>query len=150
MDPRLKQEIISILNDANDMTIATVREDGYPQATTVSYVNDGLKIYFGCAANSQKAKNLARNDKVSITINLPYASWNDIRGLSLGGRAGPVSDPQEAEQAGELMFEKFPQIARYAPAELEDIVLFRVTPEVISFLDYRKGFGHTDLVNVIG
>ena len=103
MDPRLKQEIISILNDANDMTIATVREDGYPQATTVSYVNDGLKIYFGCAANSQKAKNLARNDKVSITINLPYASWNDIRGLSLGGRAEPVADPQEAGQAGQLM-----------------------------------------------
>ena len=150
MDPRLKQEIISILNDANDMTIATVREDGYPQATTVSYVNDGLKIYFGCAANSQKAKNLARNDKVSVTINLPYPSCNDIRGLSLGGRAEPVADPQEAEQAGQLMFEKFPQIARYAPAELEDIVLFRVTPEVISVLDYRKGFGHTDLVNVIG
>ena len=52
MDPELSQEIISILDDANDMTIATVREDGYPQATTVSYVNDGLKIYFGCAAAS--------------------------------------------------------------------------------------------------
>jgi len=46
------------------------------------------------------------------------------------------------------MFEKFPQIAGYAPAELEQIVLFRVTPEVISVLDYRKGFGHTDLVEV--
>jgi nitroimidazol reductase NimA-like FMN-containing flavoprotein (pyridoxamine 5'-phosphate oxidase superfamily) len=55
MDPRLKQEILSILDEANDMTIATVRKDGYPQATTVSYINDGLKIYFGCAANSQKA-----------------------------------------------------------------------------------------------
>ena len=41
MDPRLKQEILSILDDASDMTIATVRKDGYPQATTVSYVNDG-------------------------------------------------------------------------------------------------------------
>ena len=60
MDPALRQEIISILDDANDMTIATVREDGYPQATTVSYVNDGFTIYFGCAAASQKAQNLAR------------------------------------------------------------------------------------------
>ena len=60
MDPGLKKEILSILDDASDMTIATVREDGYPQATTVSYVNDGLTIYFGCAANSQKAGNLAR------------------------------------------------------------------------------------------
>ena len=138
MDPELKKEILSILVDANDMTIATVRKDGYPQATTVSYVNDGLKIYFGCAANSQKAKNLACDSKISLTVNLPYTSWNDIRGLSIGGRAERVTDPQEVGQASQLMFEKFPQIARYAPAELEDIVLFRVTPEVISVLDYRR------------
>ena len=149
MDPTLTKEIIFILDDADDMTIATVREDGYPQATTVSYVNDGLKIYFGCAAQSQKAKNLARNSKVSLTVNLPYASWKEIRGLSLGGKAERVTDPQEVEQVSQLMFEKFPQIAAYAPAELEEIVLFRVTPEIISVLDYRKGFGHTDLVNVV-
>jgi len=148
MDPALKKEILSILDDANDMTIATVREDGYPQATTVSYVNDGLNIYFGCAANSQKARNLARNSKVSLTVNLPYTSWNDIRGLSIGGRAERVTDPQEVDQATQLMFERFPQIARYAPAELEDIVLFRVTLEVVSVLDYRKGFGRSDLVKL--
>ena len=76
-DPALTEEIIAILDDANDMTIATVREDGYPQATTVSYVNDGLNIYFGCAAQSQKAKNLAGNSKVSLAVNLPYASWKE-------------------------------------------------------------------------
>lgn len=27
-------------------------------------------------------------------------------------------------------------------------MLFRVTPRVISVLDYRKGFGHTDLIKV--
>src|SRR5947209_18770970 len=98
MGPGLRQEIISVLDDADDMTIATVREDGYPQATTVSYVNDGLKIYFGCAAESQKAKNLARNGKVSLTANLPYSSWNDIRGLSIGGRAERVTDREEIDQ----------------------------------------------------
>jgi hypothetical protein len=70
MDPALTREVISILNQAHDMTIATVREDGYPQATAVSYVNDGLIIYFGCVAESQKAKNIARCDKVSLTVNL--------------------------------------------------------------------------------
>jgi nitroimidazol reductase NimA-like FMN-containing flavoprotein (pyridoxamine 5'-phosphate oxidase superfamily) len=144
MDLGLKKEIISILEDANDMTIATVRKDGYPQATTVSYVNHGLKIYFGYAASSQKAKNLARDSKISLTVNLPYSSWNDIRGLSIGGRAERVADPQELDKASQQMFEKFPQIARYAPAELEDIALFRVTPEVISVLDYRNAFGHSE------
>ena len=99
MDSVLRQEIIAILGNTNDMTIATVREDGYPQATTVSYVSDGLTIYFGCAAESQKAKNLAHNNKVSVTVNLPYSSWNDIRGLSIGGTAERVSDPQEMDQS---------------------------------------------------
>ena len=100
------------------------------------------------AAGSQKAKNLARDGRVSLTVNLPYTSWNDIRALSIGGRAERVTDPQEVAEASQLMFERFPQIARYAPAELEDIVLFRVTPKVISVLDYRKGFDHSDLVKL--
>ena len=149
MDPALTRDVISILDQANDMTIATVRKDGYPQATTVSYVNDGLTIYFGCAAKSQKAKNIARSDKVSLTVNLPYAGWDEIRGLSIGGKAAPVADRQERDRVGQLMLRKFPQIALYAPADMEQLVVFRITPEIISVLDYRKGFGHTDLVNVV-
>jgi len=148
MDPALTKEIIAILDAANDMTIATVREAGYPQATTVSYVNDGLAIYFGCAAVSQKAKNIARSNKVSLTVNLPYANWDDIRGVSIGGEAEPVTNPKEIDRVGQLMFQKFPQIARYAPTDMEELVLFRIIPEILSFLDYRKGFGHTDLVRV--
>jgi general stress protein 26 len=148
MDPALKQEIVAILEEANDLTIATVREDGYPQATTVSYVDDGLTIYFGCAAGSQKAKNIALNPNVSLTVNLPYASWKEIRGLSIGGKAALVTDPEEISQASQLMLQKFPQIAGYASTELDEIALFRITPEIVSVLDYRKGFGHTDLVKV--
>jgi general stress protein 26 len=148
MDPALEQKIVSILNEANDLTIATVREDGYPQATTVSYVNEGLTIYFGCAAQSQKAKNIGHSAKVSLTVNLPYASWDEIRGLSIGGKAAPVTDPKEMDRVGRLMLRKFPQIARYAPTDMEQLAVFRICPEIISVLDYRKGLGHTDLVKV--
>jgi nitroimidazol reductase NimA-like FMN-containing flavoprotein (pyridoxamine 5'-phosphate oxidase superfamily) len=50
------------------MTLATNRPDGWPQATTVGYVNDGLTIYFLCSPQSQKAANLARDSRVSLTI----------------------------------------------------------------------------------
>ncbi len=149
MDSVLRDEILAILTAANDMTLATIRTDGYPQATTVSYANDGLLLYFGCASDSQKARNLARNGKVSLTINLPYANWGEIRGVSMGGRAAPVSDPRENERAGRLLLQKFPEgIAEYASGGMQGVALFRVTPEVISVLDYRKGFGHTDHVEV--
>ena len=49
MDSPTRKQVVSIIDDIDDLTIATVRNDGYPQATTVSYVNDGLTIYFGNA-----------------------------------------------------------------------------------------------------
>jgi hypothetical protein len=36
MDSDLREEILSILKASGEMTVATVRPDGYPQATTVS------------------------------------------------------------------------------------------------------------------
>lgn len=150
MDAGLREEILSILEHANDMTIATMREDGYPQATTVSYASDGLTIYFGCASDSQKARNIARSEKVSLTVNLPYQNWGEIRGLSMGGRARPVSDPREQELAGRLLLQKFPEgVAEYVSGGLQGVTIVRVIPQVISVLDYRKGFGHTDLVSDI-
>jgi general stress protein 26 len=149
MNPALRADIISILERAKDLTLATVRDDGYPQATTVSYASDGFAIYFGTAEDSQKARNIARNPKVSLSVNLPYAHWGQIRGLSLGGRAERLANSREIERAGRLLLEKFPQgVAEYVSDDLEGVALFRIRPEVISVLDYRKGFGHTELVSV--
>ncbi|WP_457089875.1 pyridoxamine 5'-phosphate oxidase family protein [Microvirga sp. P5_D2] len=148
MDSGIREEILSILDRANDMTIATIRQDGYPQATTVSYANEGLDIYFGCSEDSQKSRNISRNGKVSLTINLPYANWGEIRGVSIGGHANRLTDPDEIEQAGRLLLQKFPQgIAEYASGALMGVAFFKVVPKVVSVLDYRKGFGHTDLVS---
>jgi general stress protein 26 len=148
MDSSIREEILSILDCASDMTIATIRQDGYPRATTVSFANDGLVIYFGCAADSQKARNISRNGKVSLTVNLPYANWGEIRGVSAGGHADRLTDPREIARAGKLLLQKFPQgIAEYASGALEGVAFFKVVPKVISVLDYRKGFGHRELVS---
>jgi hypothetical protein len=96
----------------------------------------------------QKSRNISRNGKVSLTINLPYANWGEIRGISAGGHAIHLTDPQEIERAGQLLLEKYPQgIAEYASGQHVGVALFKVVPTVISVLDYRKGFGHTDLVS---
>ncbi len=145
LSPEHRRKIIAILDAADDLTIATMREDGYPQATTVSFVNDGLKIYLGTGAKAQKARNIARNDKVSVTVNLPYKNWGEITGLSLSGRARRVTDPEELRRVGELMFKKFPQIAQYANfGDAMALALFRIDTEFVSILDYSQGFGHTE------
>lgn len=145
-----RTQVVDIIDQADDLTIATVGPDGCPHATTVSYVNDGAIIWFGTSPLSRKAKNLGWCDRVSLTINLPYESWDDIRGIVLEGRATAVSDPDERRKVGTLMFAKFPQIARYVPenASADDLALFRIDGETASLLDYRTGFGHTDAVRL--
>jgi hypothetical protein len=111
----------------------------------VSFVNEGLKIYFGTGAQAQKAKNIALSDKVSVTVNLPYSKWDEIKGLSLAGHARRVVTPDEFRRVGELMLTKFPQISQYADfSKGAELTLFRIDIEVVSLLDYAQGFGHTE------
>jgi nitroimidazol reductase NimA-like FMN-containing flavoprotein (pyridoxamine 5'-phosphate oxidase superfamily) len=64
----LRKKILELLDQHRPMTVATNRSDGWPQATTVGHVNDGLTLYFLCAPQSQKAQNLARDSRISLTI----------------------------------------------------------------------------------
>lgn len=146
LDPRLRQEVIDILAEGRDMTIATLRPDGWPQATTVSYASESADIYFGCGQTSQKAHNLSRDGRVSLTVTLPYKDWSQIRGVSLAGHAERVKDETELWRAAELFAKKFPEVGQYA-LDTEEVAFFRVRPQVVSLLDYRKGFGHTDLLS---
>ncbi|MET3665792.1 pyridoxamine 5'-phosphate oxidase family protein [Caulobacter sp. 1776] len=146
MDQNLRHQIIDVLQLGKDLSLAALREDGFPQVTTVSYASDGLAIYFGCSAQSQKARNLARDQRVSLTVDLPYERWDDIRGLSLGGLAARLSDPDQILQVGRLFLDKFPALRGGFGLGEEETALFCVTPLVIALLDYRKGFGHVDLV----
>lgn len=148
MDDAIQQKILAILDQHRIMTVATLRPDGWPQATTVGYVNDGLVLYFLCGLDSQKAKNLARDDRLSLTIDHDTADLMTITGLSMAARAHAVVDRAEAEKVLGMLPLKYPE-AKPLPMKmptLDEVRLFRVTPTVISLLDYSKGFGHTELV----
>jgi len=147
MDEAIKRQILSLLDQHRIMTLATLRPDGWPQATTVGYANDGLVLYFLCGLDSQKAANLARDDRVSLTIDHDTAQVMDIQGLSMAARASAVTDPAEMEKAARLLMARYPpQVGAPPMPTTADVRMFRVTPTMISVLDYSKGFGHTDLV----
>ena len=148
MDEAIKQKILSLLDQHRIMTIATLRPDGWPQATTVGYVSEGLTLYFLCGLDSQKARNLAQDDRVSLTIDHDTADLMAIIGLSMAGHAQLVEDLATAEKVLAMLPLKYPDsppLPMPMPTP-DEVRLFRVTPTVISVLDYSKGFGHTDLI----
>ena len=143
MEEEIKNKILTLLDQHRIMTIATLRPDGWPQATTVGYANEGLTIYFACSPDSQKAANLARDDRVSLTIDHDTPQVIEITGLSMAAHARPVVEPVEASKALRMLRLRYPDLPVPMP---EDVSIFRVTPTIISVLDFSKGFGHTDLV----
>ncbi|MDA8389382.1 MAG: pyridoxamine 5'-phosphate oxidase family protein [Gammaproteobacteria bacterium] len=149
MDQSIERKILDLLDSHRIMTLATLRPDGWPQATTVGYAHDGMTLYFVCDRDSQKVANIAQNDRVSLTIDHDTSDMADIVGLSMAAHASPVNDHNEAEKALRMFGFNWPEQAMPEEAlpSSEEIQVYRVTPTLISVLDYSKGFGHTDLVS---
>ena len=148
MDDILKSKILELLDRHRLMTVATNRPDGWPQATTVGYVNDVLTIYFLCSPQSQKAANLARDSRVSLTIDHDVSNPMAITGLSMAALAQPVTDQSEVAKAMNVLGTRYPEYMSLPMPKSEEIGVYRVMPKVISVLDYSKGFGHSDLATV--
>jgi Pyridoxamine 5'-phosphate oxidase len=147
MDEEIRRKILTVLDQHRIMTLATLRPDGWPQATTVGYVNEGLTLYFLCGRDSQKAANLARDDRVSLTTDHDTPQVMEITGLSMAAHAQPVLEREEASKVLHILPLKYPEQVNLPPMPTpDDVRIFRVTPTIISVLDYSKGFEHTDLV----
>jgi len=148
MDEVTKREILELLDEHRITTVATNRPDGWPQTTTVGYVSDGLTFFFLCSPQSQKAANLARDNRISLRIDHDTSDPMAITGLSMAAQAQVVNDPTELAKALSLLRAKYPEYAAFPMPKPDEILVFRVVPKVISILDYTKGFGHSELVTV--
>jgi len=147
MDKKMENFVLDIMENHNILTLATLRDDGYPQAITVTYANDGLTIYFCTAENSQKVRNIKNCNKVSLTIDKNYDDWNKIKGLSMAATAEILTTPDDIKIAMNCLIKKFPFIAEMPQPE-EPMAVVKITPKIISALNYERGLGHSDLVEV--
>ena len=148
MKREFKRKIVDLLNEHRIMTIATNREDGWPQATTVGYANDGLVIYCLISRDSQKYSNIKRDPRVSLSIAKDYPQPLQIKGLSMAAKAIVVEDEGERLHASSILLRRYPEYKVMPPPDPAAVPMLRITPEIVSILDYSKGFGHTDLVRV--
>ena len=147
MDEKMENFVLDIMENHNILTLATLREDGYPQANTVTYANDGLTMYIATALDSQKIKNIINSNKVSLTIDKDYEDWNKIKGLSMAATAEIPTNPDDIQKAMNCLVKKFPFLAEMPEPE-EPLAVVRITPQIISVLNYELGFGNTELIEV--
>ncbi len=148
MNHDLRDLAVRLLDEHRIMTIATNRPDGWPQATVVGYTNAGLTIYCFVSRLSQKYANIMRDKRVSIAIAGDVPDPLQIKGLSLAAKAVPVEQENEYTRAYDMFMKRYPEYAKWPRPDPKIAPMLRITPEIISVLDYSKGFGHSDLVSV--
>ncbi len=64
------------------------------------------------------------------------------------GADAEVAGPPERRKAFALLKRKFTPMDTVTEAEMAGSAIVRVTPKVISLIDYTKRLGHTDLVDL--
>ena len=144
----MKDKAAGILDQNRVMAIATVRPDGWPQATMVSYANEEILIYFIISRHGHKFANIERDDRVSIVVGHDPDEPTAIKALSIAARASEISDAKQRERAVGLILDRHPGLAKLEPPARGHSAVMRAYPEVITILDYSRGFGHADVLTV--
>lgn len=144
----MELKAIEILDANRLMAISTVRPDGWPQATMVSYANDGLLIYFVVSRLSQKFANIENDDRVSIAIGRDCEKPGSIRALSIAAHASEVRDPKQREGAIDLVLKRHPGLASLPRPAHAHAAVMRAPCSIVTILDYSKGFGHADVLTI--
>lgn len=140
----MEEVAVRILQENRIMAISTVRPDGWPHTTMVSYANDGLLIYFVVSRTSQKLANITLDDRISVAIGHDFYDPATIKALSIAAHASEVRDPKQRREAIKLLLEKNPGLRRLEAPTEENAAVMRANPSIISILNYSKGFGHAD------
>lgn len=139
--------IVDLLGRERLMTLACNRPDGWPQATTVGYLNDGLNLYFIVARSSQKFANLQADSRASVAIRSESGGGGAGVGLSMAGRVVEVVDPAVVERINSLVAERYPAVHVYCPSA-DAVAVLHFKPGVISAVGVAHGRSDAETFSV--
>ncbi|MDD2613806.1 MAG: pyridoxamine 5'-phosphate oxidase family protein [Methanosarcina sp.] len=128
------------------LNLATVSPQGRPMAHTMAYVSEGVVVYMTTNKNTRKVQNIKQNPYVAYTVDEDDPDWFDMQALQIEGKASIIMDENELREIGEILVAKFPIAADMPPDP--DIIMIKIEPEVIYYLDYNVEFRYREQVNL--
>jgi uncharacterized protein YhbP (UPF0306 family) len=143
-DKEIKKMIADYLTSHNTLTLATVTPENKPLAHTVEYASEGTTVYIATSNSRRKVQNILKNPHVAYTVDEDYKDWLTIKGVQMEGIATVLSRKEDIDHAAGVYLGKFPFVAQFPPNP--EMVFIKIKPTEGSFLDYTKGFTHSDAV----
>jgi PPOX class probable F420-dependent enzyme len=118
-----------LLDGKNFATLATLGPAGDPRSSVVWATRDGDAVLFSTTAHRQKARNLARDGRVSVSV---FDLENPYRSVEIRGTAELIADPDKALPL--RLSHKYLGIDPPNESADEQRLIIRVTPDkVITF-----------------
>ncbi|GAB4556512.1 MAG: hypothetical protein Kow0047_00040 [Anaerolineae bacterium] len=150
-----RQRVLAFLQAHTTLTLATVAEDGSPQAAAVFFAFDeDLRLYFLSEPSSRHAQNLTRSPRVAVTIQDDGQDWREIQGLQLEGEASLVSDPRAQARAARIYGQRFGFVGELLRGTGEGALalvgplarsrFYVISPTWIRLIDNRVRFGYKE------
>ena len=138
--------ILQLLDECVDLTLATVRPDGAPQANIVNYAHEGLEIFVATDRSSAKVRNLLSCARAALALRGDYSRWSEVRGLSIDAIGEVLADDSaDAQRAKDCLTRRFPDtVATPTPQDPATTVYLKLTPLRIVLIDYERGYGHRE------
>jgi len=146
----MEQPAIEILSAHRIMTVATIRPDGWPQATIVGYANEGWSLYFLIYRDSQKFENIQKDNRVAVTVGNEPSELTKIKAVFAGCEVSEITDLAERVHAWESLAQRHPNLTDLAPPQKSEVATMVARCKHVSVLDYSQGLGHTESITVPG
>ncbi|MGV9613456.1 MULTISPECIES: pyridoxamine 5'-phosphate oxidase family protein [Nocardia] len=135
-------EIAEFLERSRIATLATLGPQGRPHLTAMWYALIDGEIWFETKAKSQKAVNLRRDPRITCMVEAGQ-TYDQLRGVSIEGRAEIIDDPERLFAVGVSVWERYTgpyseEVRPLVENMLNKRVAVRVVPERVRSWDHRK------------
>lgn len=101
-----EDEIQAFLQAGRDLQVASINADGTPHLVTMWYAVDDGTVAFWTYAKSQKIVNLRRDPRLTVLVATGEA-YEELKGVSISGRAEVVEERDEVLRFGEAIYERY-------------------------------------------
>ena len=129
-----EEEIASFIEQSRTATLATIGPSGTPHLVAMWYaVLDG-QIWIETKGRSQKALNIGRDDRVTVSIEDGF-TYDKLRGVSIEGRGVIVDDPDQLWKVGIGVWERY---SGPYTEEVQPLVEFMLHKRVAVHIDVER------------
>ncbi|MEU9434982.1 PPOX class F420-dependent oxidoreductase [Streptomyces sp. NPDC048252] len=87
------EQMLKLLDGRNFASVATLNRDGGPQTSVVWIVREVDTVLFSTTAGRQKARNLARDPRVSLTV---FDTANPYQSVDIRGTVELIDDSEKS------------------------------------------------------